>query len=55
VDFIGVEKVNILGFLEKGRPLSINAFFNDKTLDYQTDNQAFVVFCTSQYQAQTTL
>jgi hypothetical protein len=25
-------------------PLSINAFFNDKTLDYRVDNQAFVIF-----------
>jgi hypothetical protein len=30
-------------------PLSINAFFNAKTLDYQRDNQAFVHFRTPQY------
>jgi hypothetical protein len=37
-----VEKgVNINRFFGKGDPLSINGFFNAKTLDYQIDNQAF--------------
>jgi hypothetical protein len=36
-------------FLDK-YPLSIFALFNEKTLDYQIDNQAFVAFCeTPQY------
>jgi hypothetical protein len=30
-------------------PLSINAFFNTKTLDYRVDNQAFVGFVPPQY------
>ena len=34
----------ILKQLDKKRPLSINAFSNEKTLDYLVDNQAFVGF-----------
>jgi hypothetical protein len=34
---------------ERRGPLSINAFFNEKTLDYLFDNQAFVGFVPPQY------
>jgi hypothetical protein len=30
-------------------PLSINAFFNGKTLDFRIENQAFLVFMPPQY------
>jgi hypothetical protein len=36
--------------MPKRRPLSINAFFNAKTLDYRVDNQAFVIFIPPQYE-----